>query len=146
MSNRYASKRQYATGAEATASAPNHLQIIKQQQILSARCDLPQFLRKPIASEQHEPGLSVIPLPADGLGLFLQVPEDADAHRLLPVLALAQDQVVAFGVQGGDVDLGAGIPVPAKLGEVEGPGACGVQFPHPLPADILVDEGRVVQH
>lgn len=134
------------TGAEATASALKHLQIIKQQQILSTCRNLSQFLGKPITPEQHEPVLSRLPLPADGFDLFLQVPEDADAHGLLPVFALAQDQVIAFGVQGGDVDLGVGIPISAQLGEVEGPCALGVQLPHTLPADILVDEGCVVLH
>ena len=133
-------------GAEATASAPKHLRIIKQQQIIPACRNLPQFLRKPITPEQREPGLLLLPLPADGLGLFLQVPEDTDTHGLLPILALAQDQIIALSVQGGDVDLGVGIPISAQHGEVKRPCTLGIQLPHSLPADILVDEGSVVLH
>lgn len=133
-------------GAEALASAPKHLQIIEQQHIFPLRCNIPQLLRKPITPKQHEPGLSLFPHPADGLGLFLQVTEDTDADGLLPVFALAQDQVVAFGVQGGNIDLGVGIPVPAQLREVEGLRTGGVQLPHTFSADILADEGCVVFH
>ena len=88
----------------------------------------------------------MVPLPGDGVGLGDQVPKDAGADRLLPVFALAEDQVFAVWVQGGQVDLVFGVPIAAKLGEVEGPGVGGVEVPHALLAEVFIDEGDVIFH
>ena len=88
----------------------------------------------------------MVPLPGDGIGLGDQVPEDAGADRFLPVFALAEDQVFAVWVQGGQVDLVFGVPIAAKLGEVEGPGIGGVEVPHALLADVFIDESDMIFH
>ena len=83
----------------------------------------------------------MILVPGDVFGFLLQLAQDVRTHRLLPIPALAENEVVSLRVEGSDVDLGIGVPIASDPGEVERPGVVCIQIPHFFPAHILIDEG-----
>ena len=113
---------------------------------MSACCQCGQFLRKARCAEQHIPDLSVILLPCNRICLCLQIPKYINTHRLLPIFTLAQYQVLSLQVKGCNINFRFCVPISPQLCEVERPHIIGVQFPHPLFADVLINKSNMIRH
>ena len=117
--------------------------IVHQQKVGACSGKLPQLIGEAARAEQHVPKLTTRLLPGDALRLLLQIAQDTQAHRLLPELALAEDQVLPLRVERREVNLRIAVPPSPDPGEVEGPGVLSVEIPHLFPAHVLIDKGRV---
>lgn len=117
--------------------------VIHQQNVGARSGQLPQLVGEAARTEQNEPVFAVRLFPRHALCLLLQIMQDVQAHRLLPELALAEDQVDSLRIERGNVDLCIAVPPAPDPGEVEGPGVLGVQVPHLFPAHVLIDKGSM---